>query len=298
MHGGLFENDVSRAPGPCSRWGSTAQRVRHARLQGRRRARPERLRLQRHRQHGHADGQRQEDQRPAARRPRLLPLPEHVGVYIGGGKVIEMGGNPGPLKLPSATAPTRSATGRSTSERAVSLAQQVSELTAQVRRLEKREPPLAGTFIDTATDPSDDAPRHRARLGRRRARLRPVRWHPIGGALPQAGDECMIVERDDGVWQVAAGGATRRAPAIAQSTIDALDTRLDALESHRPEKGSDRRRYRHRQARVRDSVGQLHAKNGAPFYRDRAARVSSRPRVSSSDRRIARRSARSHRLRP
>jgi cell wall-associated NlpC family hydrolase len=26
--------------------------------------------------------------------------PEHVGIYIGDGKVIEMGGTPGPLKLP------------------------------------------------------------------------------------------------------------------------------------------------------------------------------------------------------
>jgi hypothetical protein len=115
-------------------------------------------------------------------------------------------------------------------ERAVSLDQQVSELTARVRRLEKREPPLAGTFIDSATTPADDLRVIAPDWDDGEHAFGPVRWHPIGGALPQVGDECMIVERSDGVWAVAGWWSDSQGTGIAQSTIDALDARLDALE--------------------------------------------------------------------
>jgi hypothetical protein len=112
----------------------------------------------------------------------------------------------------------------------VSLDQQVSELTARVRRLEKREPPLAGTFIDSATTPADDLRVIAPDWDDGEHAFGPVRWHPIGGALPQVGDECMIVERSDGVWAVAGWWSDSQGTGIAQSTIDALDARLDALE--------------------------------------------------------------------
>jgi hypothetical protein len=112
----------------------------------------------------------------------------------------------------------------------MSLAQQVSDLDARVRKLEKRDPPLTGTFIDTATSPSDELRVTVPGWDDGEHAFGPVRWSPIGGALPQSGDEAVIHERDDGVWQVIAWWNDSQGAGVAQSAVDALDARLDAIE--------------------------------------------------------------------
>jgi hypothetical protein len=109
---------------------------------------------------------------------------------------------------------------------------QYQALHRRIRLLEKREPPLAAEFIDTAATTSDELRVIAPGWDGGEHAFGPVRWSPLGGTLPQAGDEAVIVERDDGVWQVIAWWSDNQTTAgIAQATIDALDARLDALES-------------------------------------------------------------------
>jgi cell wall-associated NlpC family hydrolase len=52
------------------------------------------------REHADAHGRRARTSNPQPGDMVFYRSPEHVGIYIGDGKVIEMGGTPGPLKLP------------------------------------------------------------------------------------------------------------------------------------------------------------------------------------------------------
>lgn len=79
---------------------------------------------------------------------------------------------------------------------------QIAALEARIRLLERREPPLAGVFLDTASSPTDELRVIAPGWDDGEHSFGPVRWSPMGGVLPDAGDECVIVERDDGVWHV------------------------------------------------------------------------------------------------
>lgn len=114
---------------------------------------------------------------------------------------------------------------------------QYQRLLKRIEVLERREPPLAGEFVTTATDPADDLLVIALGWDDGEHTFGPVRWSPVGGALPEAGDECVIVERDDGVWQVVAWWSSSQGTGVAQSAVDALDTRLDALETYRTVSG-------------------------------------------------------------
>lgn len=115
---------------------------------------------------------------------------------------------------------------------------EIVNLQRRVDLLEQREPPLAAEFVTTATTPADDLLVVAAGWDDGEHTFGPVRWSPIGGVLPQAGDECVIVERDDGVWQVVGWWSDSQSTGVAQAAIDdlqdsvdALDTRLDAVEA-------------------------------------------------------------------
>lgn len=105
--------------------------------------------------------------------------------------------------------------------------------------------PLAGAFLDTAAAPGDDVRVRSFGWDDGEHTFGPVKWSPIGGQLPQAGDEAVILERDDGIWQVVAWWNDSQDTGVAQSALDtlaaditaleaavtALDTRIDALEN-------------------------------------------------------------------
>lgn len=109
---------------------------------------------------------------------------------------------------------------------------EIVNLQRRVDLLEQREPPLAAEFVTSATTTADDLLVIATGWDDGEHTFGPVKWHPIGGALPQAGDEAVIVERDDGYWTVVAWWSDSQGTGVAQSTIDALDARLDTLESH------------------------------------------------------------------
>lgn len=113
------------------------------------------------------------------------------------------------------------------------------ELERQVAWLRSRLPvPLAGTFLDTAATAADDLRVRAFGYDDGEHTFGPVRWSPMGGALPEAGDECVILERDDGVWQVVAWWSDSQGTGVSQSAVNALDTRLDALEAKRVVSGA------------------------------------------------------------
>lgn len=107
---------------------------------------------------------------------------------------------------------------------------QYNRLIRRLEALEARDGVLAAEFVDTAAAPGDDLRVIAYGWDDGEHTFGPVRWSPIGGALPEAGDECMIVERDDGQWSVAGWWSSSQGTGVAQGTIDSLDARLDALE--------------------------------------------------------------------
>lgn len=92
-------------------------------------------------------------------------------------------------------------------------------------------PPMAGEFLDTASAAGDDLKVRVFEWDGGEHAFGPVRWSPMGGALPEAGDEAVIVERDDGVWQVIAWWSGSQDTGVGQAAVDALDGRVDALEA-------------------------------------------------------------------
>lgn len=117
--------------------------------------------------------------------------------------------------------------------------ERIAELERVVGYLRARMPvPLAGEFLDTAATAADDVRVRAFGYDDGEHAFGPVKWSPIGGQLPQAGDEAVILERDDGVWQVIAWWNGSQGTGVAQSAlddlsdaVDALDTRVDALEA-------------------------------------------------------------------
>lgn len=114
---------------------------------------------------------------------------------------------------------------------------QYQRIITRLDLLEKREPPLAAEFVTTASSAADDLLVVAVGWDDGEHTFGPVRWSPIGGALPAAGDECVIVERDDGVWQVVGWWSASQGTGVAQSAVDALDARLDAIEAKRTVSG-------------------------------------------------------------
>ena len=115
----------------------------------------------------------------------------------------------------------------------MSLDQDVAQLKRDVAWLRSRmTPPMAGEFLDSASSPGDDLKVRVFEWDGGEHAFGPVRWSPMGGALPEAGDEAVIVERDDGVWQVVAWWSSSQDTGVAKGAVDALDARLDVLEAH------------------------------------------------------------------
>ena len=134
----------------------------------------------------------------------------------------------------------------------MSLDQDVAQLKREVAWLRSRmAAPMAGEFLDSASSPGDDLKVRVFEWDGGEHAFGPVRWSPAGGVLPEAGDEAVIVERDDGVWQVVAWWSSSQDAGATQSAVDdvqaalsgvesqasALDSRLDALEATRTIRG-------------------------------------------------------------
>lgn len=77
---------------------------------------------------------------------------------------------------------------------------QYNRLVRRVEALEAREGALEAIFVDTAATDTDHLHVTIAAYDDGEHVFGPVKWAPIGETLPQAGDEALVIESNEGRW--------------------------------------------------------------------------------------------------